>query len=215
MKKILKLVVCSTFLMTGFVFAADETNREAAPAPASKPKISELTGVEPKKLVCSAITSLNSIFNLPEVDEGLIGMLLVSALDNSIEVLKRLDQYEKGYSEEKKKLLDKRVIVALKGGMIKSLAFSLPVLHKYRAILKILLEESLGGAGFSYADSLLYKFLQSKSEEESKTFFEKNISTKQNIRSCCIDFAVLFGDLEYTMPSVFNKGRERFNQPKK
>ena len=216
MKKILVVTVFASFLTTGFVLQAKGTTVESVSAtlPEQKPKISELTGVEPKKLTCKEVSALNSVLNMPEVDEGFVGMLLVMALDNSIDALSRLDKYEKAVPEEKKKIFDARVVSTLKRGFLKSLSSCAPVLYEYRFVLKEILKNSLGKK-FDYENSLLYKFLQSKSKEESSTFFEKNINKKEDIRSCCIGFVVLFGDLEHTMPSVFSKGRERLSQSKR
>jgi len=161
-----------------------------------------------KILKCEAMASLITVINMPFIDKAIIGMHLYNGLNASQNVLKSLESYEQkieknnNYSDAQKKVLGEKIINAIRTKFLSSVSSVLPVLYDRKSIMKQLAIESLGEK-----ETLFHKFFDS-TYEESKTFFNNKLRTKEDLRTCCNNFLTVFADLEKTIPDVFELGRK-------
>lgn len=134
---------------------------------------------------------------------------IVTSLDNSRTILDGLEKYEqlmtaKSIPAEKQEALYKKVVAKFKGIILDPIKEFFMLVYDYKSLLKPVIEESLGT---SFKGSIFYKFLGAPSDQVA-TFFDYTVNTKDELIAACQEFAILFGDLEATMPEAFESGRQ-------
>jgi hypothetical protein len=181
-----------------------ESEKTVAPEQA-RPEVA----IASKKLVCEAVQTLITVLNLPFVSKTEVGKKLFIGLEASRRALSSIESYNKKYPDsdprftpDQKKKLDEKITAAIKKTLLASVGDVFPILYTNRIIIRKLVVESLGAK-----ETLFHKFFDS-TLEGSKTFFNDKIKTKEDLNGCCRDFIKVFGDLELTIPDVFDLGRQ-------
>lgn len=191
----------SFILLSSIVLVSGQVNCEL-------PKQTALCG--------EAVQALKTVLNLPFVDKNAVGKELFIGLTASKNALNSVEAYNKKYPDddkrftpEQKKLLNTRITTAIKKSLLASVSDVLPILYKYKIVIRKLVVESLGEK-----ETLFHKFFDS-TPEESKTFFNDKLNTKEDLYTCCLDFQKVFGDLKVTIPDVFELGQREMEKIEK
>ena len=161
-----------------------------------------LSGYESKVLQHKTVSALKIIF---ESDPGAV-VRTISAKDNAEKIEKILEINKakfKGLTAE----AEFSVVQRLSDYVVKPVQQFFLDLYNYKGVLGPLVKESLGS---KFEDSIFDRFFKVK-KGAVETFFRDNVKKIDELVGACRVFAILFGDLEKTLPGVFKGGRDFLN----